>query len=82
MNPFQVMGPAMDMIGKIRTVMQNPATLADVMLERGAIDKNTYNVIKGMGPQQAGQYMMQNGLINPQQAQNLYGQVPGIQRMI
>jgi len=82
MNPFQMMGPAMDMMGKIRAVMQNPASLPDVMLERGAIDQNTYNAIKGMGPQQAGQYMMQNGLLNPQQAQQLYGQVPGVQRMI
>lgn len=85
MNPFQMMGNmqgAMDMIGKMRAVMQNPASLADVMLERGSIDQNTYNAIKGMGPRQMGQYMMNNGLISGQQAQNLYNQVPGIQRML
>ena len=85
MNPFQMMGNfqgAMDMIGKIRSVMQNPASLADVMMERGAIDRNTYNAVKGMGPQQVGQYMMNNGLMTGQQAQGLYSQVPGIQRML
>ena len=81
MNPFNMMG-SMDMISKIRSVLQNPASLPDIMLERGAIDQNTYNAIKGMGPQQAGQYMISNGLMNMQQAQNLYNQVPGVQRLL
>lgn len=82
MNPFNMMG-AMDMIGQIRNVMSNPSSVADVMLKKGSIDQNTYNQIKGMGPQQIGHYMMNNGLMNPQQVQNVYqNQVPGIQKMI
>lgn len=72
----------MDFAAKIRSVMQRPASIADVMLEQNKIDQKTYEAVKGMNPQQIGQYMMQNGLLNPQQAQNLYGQVPGVQRMI
>jgi len=77
MNPFQgpVKNPLQGMMNfadRIRTVMQNPSSIADVMLEQGKIDKNTYNAVKGMNPQQIGQYMMQNGLIDPQRAQQAY----------
>lgn len=81
MNPFNMMG-AMDMIGQIRSVMSNPSSLADVMLKRNMIDQNTYNQVKGMSPQQLGQYMITNGMINPQQAQNYYNQVPGVQQLL
>jgi len=78
MNPFG----AMNLMNQIRTVMNNPASLAEVMLQRNTIDQKTYEQIKGMNPQQIGQYMMNNGLLNQNQAAGLYQRVPGIQRML
>lgn len=78
-NPMQRL---MDIANKATELQRNPSKMADVLLERGAIDQKSYEAMKGMSPSQIGQYMMQNGMIGQQQAQAAYQNVPHVQNMM
>lgn len=87
MNPFNVpmQGPFqyfMDIAKHVKEVRQNPGRIANLLLDQGTIDQDTFQKIKGMNPSQIGAYLMQHGLLNRQQAQELYKSVPHINSML
>lgn len=79
-NPMQ---NVMNALNQIRQMQQNPNGLADLLLQNGKIDKNTYEQIKGYNPQQIGQYLMQTGAMPQQQVQQAYQTVvPQVQEQL
>lgn len=86
MNPFKTMSSMQQMMGmvsQIKNVMKNPGSMADVLRQRGAINDEVYQKIRGMNPSQIGNYMIENGLIDKEAAQRAYQDtVPHIQGML
>ena len=82
MNPLMSgMSNIMQVSQMVSQLRNNPNGIADLLKSRGRISEEQYTAIQKMGnPQQIGQYLMQNGMINGQQAmQAVQGIVPQIQ---
>ena len=66
---FQNMGRIMQMVGQIRS---NPSFASQLLLQQGKITNQQYNEIQQLGignnPQAIGQYLMNHGIMNSQQA--------------
>lgn len=69
MNPFQMM---MGFMRQVSEAQKNPSVIPDLLLKRGAIDRDTFEQIQGKSPSQIGEYLMNKGLLNENQAQEIY----------
>ena len=78
-NPMQNM---MSAIQQIRQMQQNPNGLCDLLLQKNRISQAQYEEMKKFNgnPQMIGQYLMQNGNMNMQDANKAVNEiVPEIQ---
>lgn len=80
-NPFRI-SPMMNMMNQVRQMQSDPSQISKMLLDRGKIDQNTYEAIKGMNPSQIGNYLMQNGILGQNQIQGMMPQVNQIQQMM
>lgn len=79
-NPIQML---MGIAQQARQIQNNPQELGTLLLNRGVIDQNTYDAIKGMNsPSQIGNYLMNNGILGQQQAQQYAQAIPQVQQMM
>jgi hypothetical protein len=79
-RPMQNM---MSIIQYAQQIRQNPAMLANILQERGMIDKQQLKDVQGMGGnfEQIGQYLIQNGKM-PSNVQQYEGQVNQVQNYL
>lgn len=68
-NPMQ---NVMNALNQIRQMQQNPNGLADLLLQKGKINQQQYEQIKGYNPQQIGQYLIQSGSMARQDVDDAY----------
>lgn len=53
-----------DVIRLYKQAKQNPAMVSNLLYQNGRIDQNQMQAMNGMTPQQMGQYMANNGIMN------------------
>ena len=65
MNPLLGSGYGIgDVIRIFKQAKQNPAMVSNLLYQNGRIDQNQMQAMNGMTPQQMGQYMANNGIMN------------------
>lgn len=84
MNPFSEnpMLSLMRLIKQAQGIVKDPSKMAAFLRDQGTIDENTFAQINGMSPSQIGEYLMNNGVMSPKQANELYKDVPKLQEMM
>lgn len=70
------MFPLMQVMQQIRALRQNPNGMLEFLYRQGAINQQQLNEMQQQGiagnPEAIGQYMMNRGVMNPNQVQNVY----------
>lgn len=65
MNPLLGNGYGIgDVIRIFKQAKQNPAMVSNLLYQNGRIDQNQMQAMQNMTPQQMGQYMANNGIMN------------------
>lgn len=65
MNPLFGNGYGIgDVIRLYKQAKQNPAMVSNLLYQNGRIDQNQMQAMQNMTPQQMGQYMANNGIMN------------------
>lgn len=69
MNPlFRMMGGSGYGIGDVirlyKQAKQNPSVIGNLLYQNGRIDQNQLQAMNGMSPQEMGQYLANNGVMN------------------
>lgn len=52
-----------DVLRLYKQAKQNPSMVGDLLVQNGRIDQTQLEAMKGMTPQQMGQYMASNGIM-------------------
>lgn len=64
MNPLFGMGYGIgDVLRIYKQAKQNPSMVGDLLVQNGRIDQSQLEAIKGMNPQQMGQYLANQGIM-------------------
>ena len=52
-----------DVLRLYKQAKQNPSMVGDLLVQNGRIDQSQLEAMKGMTPQEMGQYLSQNGIM-------------------